>query len=132
MKDERTGKDLRLFQPLDKSQVYIYILRNSVGKVKVGKTSDINQRVQSLSGSNSQGNILLSCYLSEPTYLQTIERIMHSRMDYYRIPNTEWFYYEEDPTGEIMFDSAIELLEKLFYSKSYKRCNELRKKYGYN
>lgn len=129
MKDLRTNQDLSTFEILDDGQVYIYILQNSVGKVKVGITTNIIQRLQSLSGSNGQGNTIKKCYLSPATYLNTIEGIMHNRMSKYRIPNTEWFYYEEDPSGDILFDSAVELLEKLLHGKSYELCNNLRKEY---
>ncbi len=129
MKDLRTNKDLSTFEILDDGQVYIYILQNSVGKVKVGITTNIIQRLQSLSGSNGQGNIIKKCYLSPATYLNTIEGIMHNRMSKYRIPNTEWFYYEEDPSGDILFDSSVELLEKLLHRKNYELCNNLRKEY---
>lgn len=129
MKDSRTKQDLSSFEILDDGQVYIYILQNSVGKIKVGITTNILQRLQSLSGSNGQGNIIEKCYLSPATYLNTIEGIMHNRMNKYRIPNTEWFYYNEDPSGEILFDSAIELMEKLLNSKNYDLCNNLRKEY---
>ena len=129
MKDTRTKQDLSTFEILVDGQVYIYILQNSAGKIKVGITTNILQRLQSLSGSNGQGNIIEKCYLSPATYLKTIEGIMHTRMSKYRIPNTEWFYYDEDPSGDIMFDSAIELIEKLFNSKSYEVCNNLRKEF---
>ena len=129
MINSRTGKDLSTYSKLIDGQIYIYILQNSLGKVKVGITTDIEQRLQNLSGSNGQGISIDKCYLSPATYLNTIEGIMHNRMNKYRIPNTEWFYYNEDPSGEILFDSAIELMEKLLNSKNYDLCNNLRKEY---
>ena len=128
MINERTGLDIKLSPVLEAPEKYVYILLNTAGKVKVGISHNIQQRIQSLSGSNSQGNKIIKCYHSPATYLYTIEEIMHGRMDRCRLKNTEWFYYEEDPTGEILYYSAIELLEKLFNSNSYERCNELRKK----
>lgn len=127
MINSRTGKDLSTYSKLVDGQIYIYILQNSLGKVKVGITTDIEQRLQNLSGSNGQGISIDKCYLSPATYLNTIEGIMHNRMSKYRIPNTEWFYYEGDSSGDILFDSTVELLEKLLHSKSYELCNDLRK-----
>lgn len=128
--DERSGKDIDVLPILNDKQLYVYILQNTAGKVKVGVSHNLSQRIQSLSGSNGQGNTITHCYCSPATYLTTIEGIMHNRMKQCRIEGTEWFYYEDDPSGDILFDSAIELMEKLFSSTEYARCNELRKNYS--
>lgn len=126
--DERSGRDINALPILDDKQLYVYILQNTAGKVKVGVTKNLPQRIQSLSGSNGQGNAITHCYCSPATYLTTIEGIMHNRMKQCRIEGTEWFYYEDDPSGDILFDSAIELMEKLFSSTEYARCNELKQR----
>lgn len=127
MIEERTGKDVKDFPILEEPQLYTYVLLNDAGKVKVGITKNINQRIQSLSGSNGAGNTIIKCYCSIPGYLYTIERIMHSKMDSFRIPNTEWFYCEEDPRGERLFSSAVHVLDKMMKSDDFKKLNELRK-----
>ena len=127
MIDIRTGKDIKEYPVLEEPKLYIYIMLNSSGRVKVGKTKNIQQRYQSLCGSNTGGSKIEKCLVSPSTYLYTIETIMHDKFDKFRIPNTEWFYDEEDVTGERLFDNASNELRLLFSSTSYKRCNNLRK-----
>lgn len=129
MIDKRTGKDLKDIPILQEPQLRIYIFLNSEGRVKIGKTKNIYQRYQSLCGSNSQGIDIISCLVSPSTYLYTLETIMHDKFNKYRIPNTEWFYNKEDPTGENLFKITCEELKLLFSSASYKRCNEIRKEF---
>lgn len=128
MIDQRTKQELKNIEVLKDPLLYIYILLNSAGKVKVGKTTNIAQRVQSLGGSNGAGDKIIRCYCSEPTYIFNIEFIMHEKMKKYRIPNTEWFYYDEGPDGELLYSSAVGLLERLTSSKEYEKCNLIRKK----
>lgn len=127
MTDVRTGKDLKDFPILEDNRLYIYIMLNDAGKCKIGKTTNIQQRYQSLCGSNSQGNQIVSCLVSPSTYLYTLENIMHDKFKKYRIPKTEWFYNENDPIGGTLFKNACEELRLLFSSASYKKCNEVRK-----
>lgn len=127
MTDERTGKDLKELSILEEPMLRIYIMLNSEGKVKIGKTKNIQQRYQSLCGSNGQGNKITRVYCSEETYLYTLENIMHDKFASYRIPSTEWFYDEDDPSGERLFTNAVEELKLLFSSASYEKCNEIRK-----
>lgn len=127
MIDKRTGKDLKDYPILEEPKLYIYILHNQGGKIKIGKTKNIQQRYQSLSGSNSAGDLIDTVLCSPSTYLYTLETIMHDKFNKYRIPNTEWFYNKEDPSGERLFEIACEELKLLFSSDSYKRCNEIRK-----
>jgi len=129
MIDARTGKDIKDYPILDEPKLYVYVMLNNVGKVKIGKTKNIQQRYQSLSGSNSQGNDIIKICVSPSTYLYTLETIMHDKFDKYRIPNTEWFYDREDVDGELLFDKAVEELKLLFSSTSYKTCNSERKKF---
>ena len=127
MTDIRTGKDIKEFPILEEPKLYIYIMLNDSGKVKIGKTKNIQQRYQSLCGSNGQGNKIIKLFCSPSTYLNTIEKIIHNKFSKYRIPNTEWFYDKEESTGEKLFVNVIEELQLLFSSASYKRCNDLRK-----
>ena len=129
MIDKRTGKDLKEYPILEEPKLYIYILHNQGGKIKIGKTKNIQQRYQSLSGSNSAGDCIDMVMCSPSTYLYTLEDIMHRKFKQYRIPNTEWFYNKEDPSGNILFETACEELRLLFTSASYKRCNEGRKNF---
>ncbi len=127
MTDIRTGKDLKEFPILEDNRLYIYVMLNDAGKCKIGKTTNIQQRYQSLCGSNSQGNQIISCLVSPSTYLYTLENIMHDKFKKYRIPKTEWFYNEKDPIGENLFKAVCEELKLLFSSADYKKCNEVRK-----
>ena len=110
-------------------QLFIYIVKNSSGRIKIGRTTDPTQRLKSLSGSNGGGFKIEKYFISEPTCLYTLETIMHDKFDKYRIPNTEWFYNKDDPSGEKLFEAACEELKLLFSSASYKRCNKIRKEF---
>lgn len=127
MIDERTGKDLKELSILEEPKLRIYIFLNDGGRVKIGKTKNIQQRYQSLCGSNGGSFKITKSLVSPSTYLYTLESIMHNKFNKYRIPNTEWFYDKDDPTGETLFTNAAEELKLLFSSVSYKKCNELRK-----
>lgn len=127
MIDERTKKDIKEYPILEEPKLYIYVMMNDAGKVKIGKTKNIQQRYQSLCGSNGQGNKIIKVCVSPSTYLYTIESIMHDKFDNFRIPNTEWFYDKEDTTGDVLFNNIVKELRLLFSSTSYKACNKLRK-----
>ena len=129
MIDKRTKKDLKDYPILEEPKLYIYIFHNQGGKIKIGKTKNIHQRYQSLCGSNCAGDYIDICLVSPSTYLYTLETIMHDKFDKYRIPNTEWFYNKEDPTGMKLFEAACEELRLLFSSVGYKRCNKIRQEY---
>lgn len=127
MIDIRTGKDLKDIPILEEPQLRIYVMLDAEGKIKIGKTKNIYQRYLSLCGSNSRGVDIIEVCCSPQTFLYTLETIMHDKFDKYRIPNTEWFYNKQDPTGEELFKTACEELKLLFSSAGYKRCNEIRK-----
>lgn len=127
MIDTRTGKDINDFPILEEPKLYIYVMLNDSGKVKIGKTKNIQQRYQSLCGSNGGGNKIIKLCCSPSTYLYSLENIMHDKFANYRIPNTEWFYDKKDPSGEILFEKVFEELRLLFSSAGYKTCNNLRK-----
>ena len=106
---------------LEDCQLYIYVVENyPQGYIKIGKSTNIQQRLKSLSGSNGGGNKLVKVAISNPTYLYTLERIAHDYFDKYRIKNTEWF-------KDITFEEAIEFIDSQFNSSSYNICNESRK-----
>ena len=127
MKDIRTGRDLKEFPILEDPKLYVYIILNDIGKVKIGKTKNIQQRYMSLCGSNGQGNEIKKICVSPSTYLYTIESIMHGKFEKYRIVNTEWFFDKTDMSGERLFNDAVQELKLLFSSTGYKLSNNLRK-----
>ena len=127
MIDIRTGKDLKEYPILEEPKLYTYIMLNDAGKVKIGITKNIQQRYMSLCGSNSAGDKIIKVCVSPSSYLYTIEQIMNSKFNKFRIPNTEWFYDKSDYSGENLFNNAVNELKLLFSSASYKKCNNLRK-----
>lgn len=102
---------------------YIYVLLNNLGNIKIGITTNFKQRLQSLSGSNSGGNKIIDYYVSDATYLYSIEKTMHLIFKDYRISGTEWF------TG-VTYNEVVNKLKELFASDDYTKCNELRRKYN--
>lgn len=126
MKDLRTGFDLKVIPILDNEQVYIYAMLNTCNKIKIGITKNIQQRYQSLCGSNSQGNEILKVYVSEATYLNNLEKMIHEHFDKFRLKKTEWFV--SNKSGVLKYEEVIEYIEQLFSSADYKRCNEIRRK----
>lgn len=126
MKDLRTGLDLKVIPILDNEQVYIYAILNTCNKIKIGITKNIQQRYQSLCGSNSQGNEILKVYVSEATYLNNLEKMIHEHFDKFRLKKTEWFV--SNKSGVLKYEEVIEYIEQLFSSADYKRCNEIRRK----
>ena len=129
MIDVRTGKDLKELAVLSEPMLRIYVMLNSAGRIKIGKTKDIYQRYQSLSNSNAGGFAIIRCLASPSTYLYTLEHIMHNKFKKYRIPNTEWFYDPLDPTGETIFNNAVNELQAIFSSADYKHSNKIRKNF---
>lgn len=122
MIDERTGLPLSSIPVLETGETYIYVMLNTCGKIKIGKSKNIQQRYLSLSGSNSQGNAIVKVYCSPPTFLHSLERILQNRFSAGRLKGTEWFLGQS-----ITFSSVTAALEELFNSKNYERCNEIRK-----
>lgn len=127
MIDKRTGKDIKDYPILEEPKLYLYIMHNNAGKIKIGVTKNVQQRYQSLCGSNSAGDKIIEMMVSPSTYLYTLESIMHEKFKQYRIANTEWFYNKEDVSGDELFSSACSELKALFTSSEYKKCNEIRK-----
>ena len=115
-------KELNNVPVLDDGQCYIYVLLNSADNIKIGKTTNIAQRVQSLSASNGAGERIIDYYCSPSTWLHNIEKIAHEHFRYARMSG-EWF----DGT-KVTFDEVIEYVSGLFASRDYEQCNELRRK----
>ena len=95
-------------------------------KIKIGITKNIQQRYQSLCGSNSQGNEIIKVYVSESTYLNNLEKMIHEHFGQFRLKKTEWF--ASNKFGTLKYEEVIKYIEQLFSSADYKRCNEVRKK----
>ena len=121
MLDYRTGLDLGEIPKAESPQVYIYIMENSAGLLKIGQTTNIKKRYLSLSGSNAHGDAITRVYCSPATYLKTMERGLHDRYSHFRIKGTEWF-------KDLGFEEVVGDLELLFSSDSYNTANELRRK----
>ena len=113
---------LKSIPVLEDGQIYIYVILNSIGNIKIGKTTNILQRMQSLSGSNGGGTKIYAVYCSPSTWLQSIEGTLHNYYHFARILGTEWF-----DGSKMAFMETVEYVNKLFYSDEYKKCNELRR-----
>ena len=110
---------------LSDGQLYIYVLENSPqGNIKIGRTSNLQQRLRALSGSNGGGNHIVKIAVSEPTYLYTLEHIAHSKFDKYRINGTEWF-----DGSHVGFVEAYSFVDELFSRDDYELCNRVRREY---
>lgn len=115
--------ELKELPVLDNGTYYIYVMLNSPQEnIKIGITTNILQRLQSLSGSNSGGNKIVKLAVSEPTYVASAEKAFHNHYDRYRIPNTEWF-----DGSKLKFEDVVDFIDKQFKLKSYETCNKLRK-----
>ena len=120
-------KLLKSIPILEDGQIYIYVMLNSSGNVKIGKTIDIVQRLKSLSGSNGGGSKITALYCSPSTWVQSIEGTCHNHYHFARIPNTEWF-----DGNKVDFMEVVHYIDGLFHSKGFVVCNELRKKINDN
>lgn len=116
-------KLLKQIPILEDEQLYIYVMLSSNQNVKIGKTTNIIQRLKSLSGSNGGGSKITALYCSPATYLYSIETTCHNHYHLARIPGTEWF-----DGNKVDFDEVVAYVDGLFHSESFERCNELRRK----
>lgn len=115
--------ELKELPVLNDGTYYIYVMLNSPQQnIKIGITTNILQRLQSLSGSNSGGNKIVKLAVSDPTYVASAEKAFHNHYHRYRIPNTEWF-----DGSKISFEEVVEFIDEQFKKKSYEACNKLRK-----
>lgn len=106
----------------DDNMIYIYVLENSPqGNIKIGRSTNMQERLQSLSGSNSGGNKIVRCAVSAATCLYALERVAHQHFAYYRISGTEWFDGEQ-----LSFHEAVAYIDALFASTEYKKCSAVR------
>lgn len=113
------------FEELNDGRVYIYVLKNfPQGNIKIGRSTNITQRLISLSGSNGGGNKIVNCFVSEPTYLYSLEKTLHNRFHQYRIDGTEWF-----DGSKLTFEEVCITLNDMFESDEYARCNEIRRRF---
>jgi len=116
-------KLLKQIPILEDDQLYIYVMLSSNGNVKIGKTTNIVQRLMSLSGSNGYGEKITTLYCSPSTYIQSIESTCHNHYHFARISGTEWF-----DGRKVNFNEVVKYVDGLFHSKGFETCNELRKK----
>ena len=111
---------------LIQGQYLIYVLENSDGDIKIGISKHIEDRLRSLTGSNSAGKTITKIAISEPTYLRTIETNAHNHFNPARIEG-EWF------NGKIItFEDVIFYIDSIFNSDRYPILNSMRKKYSYS
>lgn len=115
-------KEIKDIPELTNGMVYIYVLLNSAGSIKIGKTTNLPNRIQSLSGSNAAGEKIVDYYCSPATWLHSLEKITHDHFGYARMSG-EWF-----DGIKVGFDEVVDYVKKLFESDDYERCNELRRK----
>ena len=111
-------------EAISDGQLYIYVVENNPqGNIKIGRSRNPKQRLQSLSGSNSGGNKIGRCAISDVTYLYVLEQMAHDHFEKFRISGTEWFDGEQ-----MTFEDAINFVESLFHREDYEHCNAVRKK----
>jgi hypothetical protein len=113
-------RELNNIPVLEDGQVYIYVLLNSAGNIKIGKTTNMAQRIQSLSASNGAGESIVNYYCSPATWLSNIEKIAHEHFKYARMSG-EWFNGKK-----LTYNSVVDYVSGLFVGRDYERCNQLR------
>ena len=104
-------------------EVQIYIIENDGGYIKIGVSTDVDKRFESLSGSNGGGHKIVRQWVSIKTYLYTFERMLHLHFNDNRIEGTEWFQ-------DLDFDDVVSYAESLMNSCEFARCNQIRKEYN--
>ena len=120
----KNAKLLKELPILDDGEVFLYVILSlPQGNVKIGKTTNIVQRITSLSGSNGAGNRINKIYVSPSTYIEGLEKTVHLHYDFARIKGTEWF-----DGNKVDFDEVVQYVDGLFHQQGYETCNELRRK----
>lgn len=99
----------------------IYVIENDAGYIKIGITKNFENRLKTLSNSNSGGHKIINTYISPKTLLYTIERGLHTKYATYR-KEGEWFY-------GISFEEVVQDIKKLFDSEEYKWASQIRENY---
>ena len=101
----------------------IYIIENDIHNIKIGITNNFENRLHSLSNSNSGGHKIINTYESPKTYLYCLETLMHRHFDKYRIEG-EWFH-------GITFSQAVEYLNFLMSdANDYSHMNDIRRRFN--
>lgn len=114
-------KYLKNLPTLKDGLAYNYILLTSSGNIKIGRTTNIYQRVKQLSNSNCGGYKIINYCISPPNYIsRMMERIFHEKYNKYRIEG-EYF-------AGLDFDEVCHFFQGTFESESFKRANENKKK----
>lgn len=101
--------------------MYLYVLENSQGNIKIGKSSNIKERIKSLSNSNSGGNKLIRVAISPPTYITFLERTLHEHYHTYRLDG-EWF-----DGHKISFEDIVEFIDTKIFNDGF-QARDLRYK----
>ena len=115
--------ELKELPILEDGSYYIYCMLNSPAhNIKIGITTNIVQRLQSLSGSNGGGSRIVKLAVSNPTFCASAEKAFHEKYARFRIEGTEWF-----DGAKLTFEEVVSEIENQFSTKSYKVCNEIRK-----
>lgn len=105
--------------------VNIYVLENDAGYIKIGVTQNFEQRLKSLSGSNSGGNIITRYWVSRDTLLYSFEHTLHLHYQDNRIKGTEWF-------KDLNFSDVICYIQLFMQSDDFIKCEEIRQNYYIN
>lgn len=115
--------ELKKLPILEDGSIYVYCMLNSPAhNIKIGITTNIVQRLQSLSGSNGGGNHIVKLAVSNPTFCASAEKAFHEKYARFRIEGTEWF-----DGSKVTFEEVVSEMEHQFNTKSYVVCNKLRK-----
>lgn len=104
---------------ISEGQEVVYVLLNDEGYIKIGKTSNLFNRLQSLSGSNSSGHEIVRYYSTEPMYIaRLVEKVCHNKFHRYQKNNSEWFY-----SPNLHYEDVIAYLENVVDSVDFERRN---------
>lgn len=101
---------------------YVYVIDNGEN-IKVGSTTNLYDRMVSLSNSNGGGFTIKALYYSPANYIyKTLEKAMHLKLKDYQLVG-EWF-------NGIPFIDVCNILNDFVNSASFKRCDAIRKHYN--
>ena len=102
--------------------VQIYIIENDGGYIKIGVSTNVEKRLEMLSGSNGGGHKITRSWISPQTWLYTMEKVLHNHFSINRIEGTEWF-------EDVKFEDVVSRAKGLFSSEEYQLCNKAREIY---
>lgn len=101
---------------------YNYAFLMSSGNIKIGRSTDVYNRLKQLSNSNSGGYSVVNFCISPPNYIsKTMEKTLHNLYKDYRVEG-EFF-------ANLDFDDVCKMFSELFQSESFKNANENRRQY---